>query len=95
MRELVRCPYCVLGAEFRPTVAHVDGRYICGKCGQTVFPSKPEYKCQCFKCFESWRLPSSSLKDQKVHAQRAYLCYLEIPANILARFGIFYLHSKD
>lgn len=50
MREIVRCPYCIMGIEFRPMVAHVDGRYICGKCGHTVFPSKPEYKCQCFKC---------------------------------------------
>jgi hypothetical protein len=27
MPETVRCPYCVSGLEFRPMVAHVDGRY--------------------------------------------------------------------
>jgi len=34
--EIVRCPYCVQGLEFRPMVAHVDGRYICRNCGHTT-----------------------------------------------------------
>ena len=25
MKGIVRCPYCILGVEFRPMVAHVDG----------------------------------------------------------------------
>ena len=36
MSEIVRCPYCVQGLEFRPMVAHVDGRYICRNCGHTT-----------------------------------------------------------
>ena len=36
MERAVRCPYCVLGFEFRRMVAHVDGRHICNKCGHTT-----------------------------------------------------------
>ena len=36
MKGIVRCPYCIFGPEFRPMVAHVDGRYICNKCGHTT-----------------------------------------------------------
>ena len=50
MEGTVRCPYCVLGLEFRPMVAHVDGRYICNKCGHTTHPSEGKYECPCSKC---------------------------------------------
>lgn len=50
MKDAVRCPYCVLGVEFRPMVAHVDGRYICNKCGHTTHPSESEYRCLCPNC---------------------------------------------
>jgi hypothetical protein len=33
MSDIIRCPYCVLGFEFRPMIAHVDGGYICNRCG--------------------------------------------------------------
>jgi hypothetical protein len=36
MADTVRCPYCVLGLEFLPMIAHVEGRYICWKCGHTA-----------------------------------------------------------
>jgi len=39
MADIVRCPYCVSGLEFHPMVAHVDGRYICCKCGHTARPA--------------------------------------------------------
>jgi late competence protein required for DNA uptake (superfamily II DNA/RNA helicase) len=50
MEGTVRCPYCVLGLEFRPMVAHVDGRYICNRCGHTTHPSDVKYECPCSKC---------------------------------------------
>ncbi len=50
MENAVRCPYCVLGVQFRPMVAHVDSRYICSKCGHTTLPSASEYKCHCPNC---------------------------------------------
>lgn len=50
MKDPVRCPFCVLGLEFRPMVVHVDGRYICNKCGHTTHPDDYEYQCQCPNC---------------------------------------------
>jgi hypothetical protein len=50
MKDAVRCPFCVLGLEFRPMVAHIDGRYICDKCGHTTHPGESEYQCHCPNC---------------------------------------------
>jgi DNA-directed RNA polymerase subunit RPC12/RpoP len=50
MSKTVRCPYCVLGQEFRPMVMHVDGRYICSRCGHTARPGDTTYECHCQKC---------------------------------------------
>jgi predicted Zn-ribbon and HTH transcriptional regulator len=33
-------------------VAHLDGRYICDKCGHTAHPENTKYKCRCPKCLE-------------------------------------------
>jgi hypothetical protein len=49
-QPVVRCPYCALGEEFRPMVAHVDGRFTCSKCGHTTSPREKFYQCRCFKC---------------------------------------------
>jgi hypothetical protein len=46
----IRCPYCVLGLQFRPMVPHLDGRSICEKCGHLVRPADPNFKCSCYKC---------------------------------------------
>jgi ribosomal protein S27AE len=56
MSDLIRCPYCVLGFEFRPMIAHVDGRYICGKCGHTTRLGDAVYECQCERCLK-YRMP--------------------------------------
>ena len=50
MKQTVRCPYCVTDWEFHAMVAHIDGRYICNKCGHTTLPSDAEYKCHCQNC---------------------------------------------
>jgi hypothetical protein len=50
--EIVRCPYCVLGNEFRPIFSRPGGWFICGKCGHTANPGKPYYTCSCQKCEE-------------------------------------------
>jgi len=52
MRDTVRCPYCVSGSESFAMVAHVDGRYICGKCGHTAYPDDAAYSCRCPQCQE-------------------------------------------
>jgi hypothetical protein len=49
-QNVVRCPYCVLSSEFRPMVAHVDGRFICNKCGHITRAGDTNYKCNCPNC---------------------------------------------
>jgi late competence protein required for DNA uptake (superfamily II DNA/RNA helicase) len=55
METTARCPYCVLNHEFRPMIAHVDGRFICNKCGHTTNPSDTNYECHCPKCVDLTR----------------------------------------
>lgn len=47
---VIRCPYCVLGFDFRPMPAHKDGRFVCEKCGHTVRPEETAYLCSCCRC---------------------------------------------
>jgi ribosomal protein S27AE len=46
----VRCPYCVSGDEFRSMVAHLDGRFVCAKCGHLANPCDRDFKCFCVEC---------------------------------------------
>jgi len=48
--SVIRCPYCALGVQFRPMVAHLDGRYICDKCGHLALPRDANFRCSCQKC---------------------------------------------
>jgi hypothetical protein len=50
----VRCPYCIMGDEFKPMVAHLDGRSICARCGHLAVSGDKNFKCSCEKCLE-WR----------------------------------------
>ena len=49
MAEIVRCPYCVLGNEFRPMVVEPGGWFFCDKCRHTVMPGNIEFRCRCQK----------------------------------------------
>ena len=49
--QIVRCPHCILGNDFRPMVQRPDW-YVCEQCGHTVIPVDPEFKCSCRKCLE-------------------------------------------
>jgi hypothetical protein len=51
VEKVVRCPYCVLGDNFREMVAF-NGRFSCRKCGHTAVPDVPGFKCTCLKCWE-------------------------------------------
>lgn len=46
-----RCRYCVDGESFLPMVSHLDGRYICNRCGH-VEGADNEFDCNCGKCAE-------------------------------------------
>jgi hypothetical protein len=54
----IRCPYCMAGIEFRPMIAHKDGRFVCRDCAHTVRPGVLEHRCTCRKCL---RLSRKSL----------------------------------
>jgi recombinational DNA repair protein (RecF pathway) len=51
----IRCPYCVVGTEFRPMISYKDGRFVCRECAHTVRPGVPEYKCRCSPCLRMER----------------------------------------
>lgn len=54
---ILRCPYCVVGIEFRPMIAHKDGRFVCRDCAHTVLPGVPDHRCICRTCVRLSRNP--------------------------------------
>ena len=60
-QEIVRCPYCVLGNEFRPMFCSTNRRakkFVCINCGHASTPDGPYSRCTCPKCQEMTRLAS-------------------------------------
>ena len=68
-QEIVRCPYCVLGSEFRPmfcstsrttlrTASRRPKKFFCVSCGHTASPDALYSQCACPKCQEMDRLAS-------------------------------------
>jgi hypothetical protein len=45
--QIVRCPYCGLGDDFRPMLPRPGGWFVCLNCIHIAFPEKPEFKCFC------------------------------------------------
>lgn len=56
MTEVIRCPYCIEGDNFKQMIGHLDGRHICARCGHVVRVDEPDYVCNCPKCLELNRL---------------------------------------
>jgi hypothetical protein len=51
--EIVRCPYCVLGDDFRQMFPLPPGGLLaCLRCGHTTKPDDPDFICSCPKCTE-------------------------------------------
>ena len=48
--QMIRCPYCVLDFNFRPMLPKLEGFFACQKCGHTVKPGDPVFRCFCQKC---------------------------------------------
>ncbi len=53
----IRCPYCMVGIEFRSMIAHKDGRFVCRDCAHTVLPGEPDHGCICRTCVRLARKP--------------------------------------
>jgi len=47
---IVRCPYCVLGGEFRRMLQRSKTCYICLSCGHRASLGLSYIKCACPKC---------------------------------------------
>ena len=60
---VIRCLYCLTGIEFRPMIAHKDGRFVCRDCAHTVRPGVPEYRCICRTCL--WQRRKGSAWEKK------------------------------
>ncbi len=56
-QEIVRCPYCVLGNEFRPMFRR-GKKFTCFSCGHSAGPEGTFSKCACPKCQEMNRIAS-------------------------------------
>jgi len=70
-QEIIRCPYCVLGDEFRPMLRETRKRFICASCGHTAKPEEPYSKCACTRCLELARLAAvrrNSAELRKSHS---------------------------
>jgi len=49
--QVVRCPYCLLGDEFRPMRQRPEW-FICEQCGHVLLPGDEDFKCACGGCTE-------------------------------------------
>ena len=47
--QIVRCPYCLLGDQFRPLLER-PAWSICENCGHSMIPDDPDFKCSCRNC---------------------------------------------
>jgi hypothetical protein len=51
--NVVRCPYCVDGDNFKILTARSGGKwFLCSECGHLVMPQNPAYICKCARCVE-------------------------------------------
>jgi hypothetical protein len=51
---IVRCPYSLLGDNFRPMLQRPQW-FICEQCGHEMLPDDLGFKCSCQKCAQSNR----------------------------------------
>jgi hypothetical protein len=49
--DIVCCPYCILGDQFRPMLQRPLW-FICEHCGHIVIPGDFDFRCACRKCEE-------------------------------------------
>jgi hypothetical protein len=47
-----RCPYCIVGAEFRLMIGYKDGQFVCTDCSHQERPGKKDYRCSCPHCMK-------------------------------------------
>ena len=69
-QEIIRCPYCVLGGEFRPMFRRTEKRFVCICCGHTATAGLSHSKCSCLRCREMTRIASRrGVSDDRLDAR--------------------------
>jgi len=70
LQEIMRCPYCVQGGEFRPMFRKTEKRFVCISCGHTATAEQPYSKCSCLRCRQMTRIASRRrLSDDRPDAR--------------------------
>jgi len=54
--QAMRCPYCADAQNFKLMIKHVDGRFICSRCGHVIRPGDSDFSCNCGSCTDVFRL---------------------------------------
>ena len=62
-QEIIRCPYCVQGGDFRPMSVRSGKSFVCVGCGHLSFPEDPHLRCSCRRCLEMNRVASRITRD--------------------------------
>ena len=65
-QEIVRCPYCVSGGEFRPMFRRSKKAFVCVSCGHTASSEYPHSKCNCPRCRALNRIASRLSRERSV-----------------------------
>lgn len=55
-QETIRCPYCVLGSDFRPMFQRPNKSFVCVGCGHLSSPEDPHLRCHCQRCIQMNRV---------------------------------------
>ena len=70
-QEIIRCPYCVLGSDFRPMFRRSTKSYICVGCGHVASPEGPYLRCDCQRCTQMNRAASRISRERPEAASAA------------------------
>jgi len=62
-REIIRCPYCVQGGDFRPMSARSGKLFACIGCGHVSSQEDPHMGCSCQRCLQVNRVASRISRD--------------------------------
>lgn len=68
--EIVRCPFCVMGSEFRPMLRRSRKKgFVCVICGHLATPGDPYLKCPCSRCHAMKRIASRCRSSEDLRRQ--------------------------
>jgi hypothetical protein len=69
--EIVRCPYCVMGSEFRPMLRRSRKKgFVCVICGHLATPADPYLKCPCSQCRAVKRIANRCRTSEDLHRRQ-------------------------